>query len=88
MGSPPGRGDPGGFRLSEGASPALVRRPSRRTKRNPGLEHPTVKPTEVFAIPMRVHTSTGDICYEPFSGSGSQIIAAERLNLPDRFVGP
>jgi len=49
-------------------------------KRNTGLQHPTVKPTEVFAIPMRVHTSVGDICYEPFSGSGSQIIAAERLN--------
>ena len=49
-------------------------------KRNTGLYHPTVKPTEVFAIPMRVHTSPGDICYEPFSGSGSQIIAAERLN--------
>ena len=49
-------------------------------KRNPGFDHPTVKPTEVFAIPMRVHTSTGDICYEPFAGSGSQIIAAERLN--------
>jgi len=48
--------------------------------RNTGLEHPTVKPTEVFAIPMRVHTKSGDICYEPFSGSGSQIIAAERLN--------
>ena len=49
-------------------------------KRNPGLEHPTVKPTEVFAIPMRVHTTPGDICYEPFSGSGSQLIAGERLN--------
>ncbi|MHA1471211.1 MAG: DNA modification methylase [Candidatus Asgardarchaeia archaeon] len=49
-------------------------------KRNPGFEHPTVKPTEVFAIPMRVHTKVGDICYEPFCGSGSQIIAAERLN--------
>jgi DNA modification methylase len=48
-------------------------------KRNTGLYHPTVKPTEVFGIPMRVHTSPGDICYEPFSGSGSQIIAAERL---------
>lgn len=43
-------------------------------------EHPTVKPTEVFAIPMRVHTKPGDICFEPFCGSGSQIIAAERLN--------
>lgn len=49
-------------------------------KRNSGLEHPTVKPVEIFGIPMRVHTSPGDICYEPFSGSGSQIIAAERLN--------
>lgn len=48
-------------------------------KRNNGLEHPTVKPTEIFAIPMRVHTKPRDICYEPFSGSGSQIIAAERL---------
>lgn len=45
----------------------------------PGM-HPTVKPTECFAIPMRVHTKPGDICYEPFSGSGSQIIAGERLN--------
>ncbi|MDX9703977.1 MAG: DNA methyltransferase [Candidatus Auribacterota bacterium] len=49
-------------------------------KRNPGIDHPTVKPTEVFAIPMRVHTNVGDICYEPFSGSGSQIIAGERVN--------
>ena len=49
-------------------------------KRPIDIDHPTVKPTEVFAIPMRVHTKVGDICYEPFCGSGSQIIAAERLN--------
>ena len=49
-------------------------------KRPVGIEHPTVKPVEVFAIPMRVHTRTGDICYEPFCGSGSQIIAAEKLD--------
>ncbi len=49
-------------------------------KRNTGINHPTVKPTEVFAIPMRVHTVSGDICYDPFCGSGSQIIAGERLN--------
>ena len=28
---------------------------------------------------MRVHTQVGELCYEPFSGSGSQLIAAERL---------
>jgi DNA modification methylase len=48
-------------------------------KRNNGADHPTIKPIEIFAIPMRVHTQPGDICYEPFCGSGSQIIAAEKL---------
>lgn len=42
-------------------------------------DHPTSKPVSVFEIPMQQHTAPGDICYEPFSGSGSQIIAAERL---------
>ena len=40
-------------------------------------DHPTSKPIEVFAIPMRQHTRPGEVCYEPFSGSGSQIIAGE-----------
>ena len=43
-----------------------------------GNEHPTQKPIEIFARPMRKHTRPGDVCYEPFSGSGSQIIAGER----------
>lgn len=42
-------------------------------------DHPTSKPVEVFAIPMCQHTRRGDICYEPFCGSGSQLIAAEKL---------
>lgn len=41
--------------------------------------HATQKPLEVFGIPIRAHTQKGDIVYEPFSGSGSQIIAAEKL---------
>jgi DNA modification methylase len=43
-----------------------------------GNEHPMQKPTELFARPMRKHTKPGDICFEPFSGSGSQLIAAEQ----------
>lgn len=43
-----------------------------------GNEHPTQKPVELFAIPMRKHTLPGDICYEPFCGSGSQVIAGEQ----------
>lgn len=56
-------------------------------------DHPTSKPTKLFEIPMLVHTQLGDTCYEPFSGSGSQIIAAERtkrrcvaIELNPRFV--
>ena len=42
-------------------------------------DHPTSKPVEIFARPMRKHTRRGGVCFEPFSGSGSQIIAAEQL---------
>lgn len=42
-------------------------------------EHPTQKPVELFAIPMRHHTNEKELVAEPFSGSGSQIIAAEQL---------
>ncbi len=41
--------------------------------------HPTQKPLELFAIPIRNHTKPDEICYEPFAGSGTQIISAERL---------
>jgi DNA modification methylase len=44
-----------------------------------GNEHPTQKPLELFARPMRKHTRPNDICFEPFSGSGSQLIAAEQM---------
>jgi DNA modification methylase len=41
-------------------------------------EHPTSKPVRVFTLPMELHTVPGEICYEPFSGSGSQHIAGEK----------
>ena len=47
-------------------------------KRIVGNKHPTQKPVEIFARPMRKHTRPGDIGFEPFRGSGSQIIAAEQ----------
>src|SRR5690606_15551084 len=43
-----------------------------------GVDHPTVKPLEIFEKPIRCHTFAGEICLEPFSGGGTQIIAAER----------
>ena len=39
-------------------------------------EHPTSKPIEVFAIPMRQHTRPGEICFEPFSGSAASSVTS------------
>jgi DNA modification methylase len=41
-------------------------------------DDPTQKPVELFLKPIEFHTRPGDIVYEPFSGSGTQLIAAER----------
>jgi DNA modification methylase len=40
--------------------------------------HPTQKPIAIFEIPIENHTVKGDSIYEPFGGSGSQIIACEK----------
>lgn len=42
-------------------------------------DHPTSKPMKLFTVPMEIHTQKGDVCYEPFAGSGSQYVAAENL---------
>jgi DNA modification methylase len=48
----------------------------------PGVEsrHPTEKPLELFATPILLHTQPGELCYEPFSGSGTHLCAAENTN--------
>jgi DNA modification methylase len=40
--------------------------------------HPTSKPCRLFSLPIEMHTEPGDICYEPFSGSGSQLVAGQQ----------
>jgi DNA modification methylase len=42
--------------------------------------HPTQKPVELFRRVMEWSTLPGEICLEPFSGSGTQIMAAEELH--------
>ena len=40
--------------------------------------HPTQKPLEIVTRPIGYHTRAGELVYEPFSGSGSQLIAAAK----------
>ena len=64
-------------RLAEDYPPSVWSFPTIRPG-EPSV-HPAEKPTELFAIPMRQHTERGGLCYEPFSGSGTQLVAAEKL---------
>lgn len=49
-------------------------------KRENDKIHPTQKPTLLFEIPILNHTKENEIVYEPFSGSGSNLIAAQKTN--------
>ncbi|MGO8685197.1 MAG: DNA modification methylase [Thermoleophilia bacterium] len=40
--------------------------------------HPTIKPVELIRRPIEWHTKPGELIYEPFSGSGTAIVAAEQ----------
>jgi site-specific DNA-methyltransferase (adenine-specific) len=55
-----------------------------RPKRS--AEHPTMKPPELVEVCMQNSTKNADIVYEPFSGSGTSIIACERLGRKCRAI--
>jgi DNA modification methylase len=61
--------------LWEAASPKMIFSGSKEEKVN----HPTQKPVALYNRPIENHTDIGDTVYEPFSGSGSAIIAGEGL---------
>ena len=48
--------------------------------------HPNQKPTGIYDRPILNHTKKRDILLEPFSGSGTQLIAAENLGRYCRAV--
>lgn len=55
--------------------------------------HGTQKPVRLFEIPILNHTTTADVVYDPFAGSGTALIAAEKtgrtclaIELEPRYV--
>jgi DNA modification methylase len=47
----------------------------------PALDHPTQKPLILFETPIRNHLKPGEAVYDPFVGSGTCLIAAERCGV-------
>ena len=56
-------------------SPKMIMGGSKEAK----FDHPTQKPVVVFETPLRNHLEVGGAVYDPFSGSGTALMAAERL---------
>lgn len=48
--------------------------------------HPTMKPVELVVNAALNHTDAGDICYDPFLGSGTTLIACEQLGRKCRAI--
>jgi DNA modification methylase len=64
-----------------------------RTGENAVTGHSTQKPVRLFEIPLLNHTRRGDAAFDPFVGSGTALIAAEKtgrrcfaLELEPRYV--
>ena len=49
-----------------------------RSGENAVTGHGTQKPVQLFVIPILNHTASGDVIYDPFCGSGTALIAAEK----------
>jgi DNA modification methylase len=49
-----------------------------RSPENRATGHATQKPVRVFDIPILNHTTPADAIYDPFVGSGTALIAAQK----------
>ncbi len=58
--------------------PDNVIRITRHKARGIETEHPAVFPTALPAFVMNAYSDSGDVIYEPFSGSGSTIVAGQQ----------
>lgn len=82
-GGRPGRGKHEGSRwYGDNSQVSVFEIP--RPKRS--AEHPTMKPPELVEAHLKNSTRKGDAVYDPFCGSGTTLVACERLNRRGRGV--
>jgi DNA modification methylase len=66
--------------------PDNVIRVTRHKARGIEVEHPAVFPVALAAFALEAYADAGDICFEPFSGSGTSIIAGQRTGRHVRAI--
>ena len=71
----PFRGERNQSTVWRAPSPKMIMAGSEEAK----ADHPTQKPIVLFETPISNHLRPGEAVYEPFLGSGTTLIAAERL---------
>jgi DNA modification methylase len=74
--SAPWLGDPAQSTVWQAASPKMPAAHADGDE-DETYDHPTQKPVELYARPIRNHLEPGAAIYDPFVGSGTAIIAAE-----------
>lgn len=72
----------GGAETIEEVVPSVIRAERPRSS----ALHPTMKPVELIERMLRHNARPGDIVLDPFGGSGSTLIAADRLGMCARLV--
>lgn len=66
--------------------PDSVIRIGRHKARGIEVEHPAVFPVALAEHVLAAFTDAGDVCFEPFSGSGTTLVAAQRLGRRCRAI--
>jgi DNA modification methylase len=72
--------------IQESRIPDNVIRITRHMARGIETEHPAVFPVALAAFVLEAYAAAGDICFEPFSGSGTSIIAGQRTGRHIRAI--
>jgi DNA modification methylase len=72
--------------VQETRIPDNVIRVTRHKARGIETEHPAVFPVALPEFVMRAYSNEGDLVYEPFAGSGTTIIAGERVGRRVRAI--
>lgn len=72
--------------VQETRIPDNVIRISRHKARGIETEHPAVFPVALPELVMRAYSDEGEVVYEPFAGSGTSLIAGERIRRKVRAI--